>query len=69
LFAEARDTSFRAEKEVSRQFAVPLVVSVPVLLSPGEERQRARRAILEWVGGSFLVVVILAAEFFVFSKG
>ena len=66
---ELNDTSLRSEKEVSQSFPLPFVFGVPLLFSPTEERIRARRRILEWVGGSFLVTGVLVVELLVFLRG
>jgi succinoglycan biosynthesis transport protein ExoP len=68
-FVEVRDSSFRSEGEVSQHFTLPLVVGIPRLFTPAEERRRTRTRILEWVAGSLLFLAALAAEFVVYRRG
>jgi succinoglycan biosynthesis transport protein ExoP len=66
FFMDARDRAFHSEEDLSRSFALPLVVGVPLLLTPQEERSRARRRAFEWVAGSGLVLAVLLAQFYEF---
>jgi uncharacterized protein involved in exopolysaccharide biosynthesis len=66
FFMDARDRSFHSEEDLSRTFALPLVVGVPLLLTPQEERSRARMKAFEWVAGSGLVLAVLLAQFYEF---
>jgi polysaccharide biosynthesis transport protein len=65
---EAGDHSLRDEKDVSRRFGIPLVVSVPLLLSPAEERKRPWKMGLEWFAGSVLVIAVALAEYYVYRR-
>ena len=69
FFVEARDHSLRDEQELRRVFAFPLMLGVPMLLSKVEERRRSRAAVLEWLGGAILCLLIGAAEFYVYRRG
>ena len=66
---EVGDHSLQDEQDVSRRFGIPLVVSVPLLPSPAEERKRPWRIGLEWVAASVLVVAVALAEYYVYRKG
>ena len=66
---EAGDHCLYDEQDVSRRFGIPLVVSVPVLLSPAEERKRPWRMGLEWFAGSVLVIAVALAEYYVYRRG
>lgn len=66
---ELRDRSFRTEKEVQKHFKAPLVVGVPFLQTPAEERRHKWRVALEWIAGCAMLIVTLAAEFYVYSRG
>jgi hypothetical protein len=66
VLAEFRNPKLYEETEVNRRFSVPLVVGIPLLLAPAEERVRTRKRIFEWFGGSVLTAGVLAAELFVY---
>ena len=61
---EMRDRSFHSEEDLSRRFALPLVIGVPLLLTPVEQRSRTIRRNFEWVLGSGLALAMVAAEFY-----
>jgi len=69
LFLEIKDTSLRSEKDAAQLLNVPFVFGIPKLFSPMEERRRTSARTLEWIGGSFLVTMVLAAELFVWWRG
>jgi polysaccharide chain length determinant protein (PEP-CTERM system associated) len=69
FLVETGDHSLRDEQELSRVFAFPLMLGIPTMLSKVEERRRSRRAVLEWLGGTILCLLICATEFYVYRKG
>jgi polysaccharide biosynthesis transport protein len=69
LLAEVRDHSLRDEKELSRFFAFPLMVGLPMLLSKAEERRRSQAKVLEWFVGATLCLLVSATEFYVYWRG
>jgi len=66
---DARDDSFHSEKALSQSFALPLVLGVPLVLTPAETRARKGKMVFEWVAGSLMTLTMFAAEFYVFKKG
>jgi len=66
---DSRDRSFHSEKTLTDLFALPLVLSVPRLLTPSEERRIKWKRISEWITASALTITVLAAEFYVFRHG
>jgi polysaccharide chain length determinant protein (PEP-CTERM system associated) len=62
------DRSFHTEKELRDHLKAPLVVGIPLLLTPREERGRKLKLGVEWVAGSAIVLTVLAAEFYVFRQ-
>ena len=66
---DSRDRSFHSEKALSELFTLPLVLSVPMLLTPSEERGRKWRRAYEWSAGLVIVFAVLAAEFYVYRHG
>ncbi len=61
-----RNHSFYSDKELKQHFSVPLVVTVPELLTPAEEQGRRRQRAFEWLAATAMAVVVCAAEFYVF---
>jgi polysaccharide biosynthesis transport protein len=59
-----RDSSFHSEEDLRQHFALPLVIGVPLLLTPYEERSRTRRKAFEWVAGSGLVLAVVIAQLY-----
>jgi hypothetical protein len=66
---EIKKASFYTEEEMRQRFQVPFVLGIPTLRSPAEVRKRGRWAILEWVSGSVLVVLVLFAQLYACRKG
>jgi polysaccharide chain length determinant protein (PEP-CTERM system associated) len=69
LFVETKDHSLRDERELSRIFAFPLMLGVPMLLTKGEARRRLLVAVLEWLGGTILCLLMGLTEFYVYWRG
>jgi len=65
---ESKNHSLRNEHELRRIFAFPLMLGMPLLLSKGEVRRRSRVAVLEWLGGVMLCLLIGATEFLVYWR-
>jgi polysaccharide chain length determinant protein (PEP-CTERM system associated) len=64
-----RDHSVPDEQDARQRFGIPLVVGVPLLPSPAQERWRPWRIGLEWLAGSVLVTVVALAEYYVYRRG
>jgi succinoglycan biosynthesis transport protein ExoP len=60
---------FYTEKELSQRFPVPLVVGVPLLLTPAQLRVRSGRRAFEALAGAILLVAVCIAEFYVYRHG
>jgi uncharacterized protein involved in exopolysaccharide biosynthesis len=69
VLAEARDHSFRDEKDIRHDFKNCLVLAVPLMLGPAEKRKLSRRTLLEWVMACALVFFVLATELYVIRRG
>jgi len=66
---ETTNHSLRDEQDLRRNFAFPLMLGVPVLLSKVEERRRLRIKVLEWFAGVALCLLVCATEFYVYRRG
>lgn len=69
VLIEVRHASFYTESELKQRFALPIVLDIPPLPTPAELRTRSIRCALEWLGGSVLLLVVLAAEVYVVWRG
>jgi hypothetical protein len=48
---------------------MPLVLSLPLLLTPAEERGRKWKRALEWTAGCAIALTLGAVEFYVYRRG
>jgi succinoglycan biosynthesis transport protein ExoP len=69
FLVESTTGLFYSEKQFRNRIKVPLVIALPVFLTPGEERRRGWRKTVEWCAGSVLVLVVLVVEFYVYRHG
>jgi len=68
LLVETRDHSLRSEQELRKQYAFPLTLGVPLLLTKSEERKRSHLLTLEWLGGILTILLVGATEFLVYWR-
>ena len=66
---DSRDRSFHSEKSLSQLFALPLVLSVPLLRTPAEESGRKWKIAFEWLAGCVIILAVFAAEFYGYRRG
>lgn len=66
LLMEMRDTSFHAESDLIKCLAPPFVLGIPLLPTPREKRRKKWRQMFQWAAGSAMVLVVLAAELYVY---
>ncbi len=69
FLVNTRDRCFHSEKSLSERFALPLVVGVPMLLTPAEEGIRSWKRAFEWAAGCVMALAVFAAEFYVYRHG
>jgi polysaccharide biosynthesis transport protein len=69
LLVEMRNPSFQTEDEVTSRLALPLVVGIPLIFTPAEERARSRGKMLEWFAGSVVALAVVMAELYVYRHG
>jgi polysaccharide biosynthesis transport protein len=65
-FIDSMDHAFYSEKDLAAQLKLPIVVALPAVLLPSEERRRAWKRILEWCAATALVVVLVLVEYYVY---
>jgi len=66
---EMTQGSFYSEKRLRDRLKIPLVVGIPILLTRREARRRTWKGAVEWVAGSTVVLIMLAAEYYVYRRG
>jgi succinoglycan biosynthesis transport protein ExoP len=69
FLVEKSKAAFYEEKAMIRRFALPLVIGIPELTTRSEQRMRKFIGVVEWLCASVLVLVVIAAEFYVFRRG
>ncbi len=69
MFVESKDHSFLNEQDLRAAFTYPLMLGLPVMLSPSEVHNQSKRKALEWILGSALCLLVFVTEFYVFSRG
>jgi polysaccharide chain length determinant protein (PEP-CTERM system associated) len=66
LLIEMKDRSFHTEAELSAELAPPIIVSVPLILTPEEERRQSWSYKLQWIAASALMLLVSAVEFYAY---
>jgi polysaccharide biosynthesis transport protein len=66
VLAEIKNPKLYDEKEVKLRFSMPLVVGLPLLLSPAENRLRTCMRVFECSVGCVITIAVLAAEYYVY---
>ena len=66
---DMKNAAYHTEQELEKQFKLPIVLGVPLLLTPREERKRTWTRSFEWAAGFVLVLAVCAAEFYVYKLG
>jgi polysaccharide biosynthesis transport protein len=69
FLADSSDHSFYSERDLSQRFKLPLILSLPLSLTPPEAKRRVWRRRFEWAGATVLVMAVAMAEFYVLWKG
>ena len=69
VLMEMRDTSFHTEKDLTKHLAPPFVLGIPLLPTRVEERRQKRWNTFQWMAASAMLVIVAAAEFYVYKRG
>ncbi len=68
LLNEMRRPSFHAESETA-SLELPIVIGIPLFMTPTEKRSRALKRNFEWCAGVVLLCAVVTAEYFVYRHG
>lgn len=66
---DSEDHSFYSDKNVAQRLKVAFVVGVPLLLTSAEDRRQSWRKKFEWLAVTALLMLVVAAEFYVYRRG
>jgi hypothetical protein len=66
---EMRNTSFRTESEITKFLAPPLVVGIPLLITPKEQADLKWRNRFQVAAASVMLLIVLGAEFVIYRHG
>ena len=69
FLVEIRDRSLHTEQDLVRLGSLPVMVALPELLTPAEQRRRRRKRWLQWFAGILLLLVVIAGEIYVYWRG
>jgi polysaccharide chain length determinant protein (PEP-CTERM system associated) len=69
FLVDMRNRPFYTEKELGQQFPSPLVVGLPLLLTPVQRRMQGWRWAFEALAGCIVVAVMCVAEFYIYRHG
>jgi polysaccharide biosynthesis transport protein len=61
--------AFHTEEELRQKFPAPLVLAVPLMLTPAQQRMRPWRWAFEALAGCVLIGAVCVAEFYVYLHG
>ena len=64
--AELKNPAFYTEKDVTIHFGIPLVVGMPLLVSPQEMRSQFTRTVFQSIVGVVLAALVLVAVAWVY---
>jgi succinoglycan biosynthesis transport protein ExoP len=66
---DVKKKCFHTEKEIVANYSLPLVVSVPFLPTAAEQRAQTWTKVADAVAGGLMMLVVVAAEFYVYRHG
>jgi len=66
VLADIRNPRLYNEKEASSRLSIPLVVGLPLLLTPDEARLRRWKKFFELCSGSLLTLAVLVVQYYVY---
>jgi polysaccharide biosynthesis transport protein len=69
FLVESRNRAFHTEKALSRKFALPIILAVPLLLTLDEKRVASRMRKFEWVVGAAALLMVGAGELYIYVHG
>ena len=66
---DSKGHPFYSERAVAQRFENMVVVGVPALRTPAEERSRRRARVAEWMAATVLLLAVAAVEAYVYFRG
>jgi succinoglycan biosynthesis transport protein ExoP len=66
---ESRHRSFYTEEEIAGKFPMPIIIAMPLLLTPRETRERSWKNAAQYFVAVVLLLAVAAAEFYVYRHG
>jgi polysaccharide chain length determinant protein (PEP-CTERM system associated) len=66
VLIELKKSLFHTERDVILHFAIPLVISLPLIMTRRDERRGSWMRALEWVAGTMMVAIVLGTEAWVY---
>lgn len=69
VFMHMRDTSYTAEGDLIKHLGSPFVLGIPLLRTSREERRIKFKNLLQWSAAFAMLLVVSAAEFYVYKLG
>jgi polysaccharide biosynthesis transport protein len=66
---DSMDHAFYSEKDFSAYYKMPIVMALPEVLISSEQRMQSWKRVFEWCSATALVLVLLAAEYYVYRGG
>lgn len=66
FLVDSKDHSFHREKDLRRHQRFPIMVSVPLVLIPREQRRATWRRVFEWFGGAIVATSVSAAGLYLY---
>ena len=69
VLMQLRDTSYVDERDVTKHLGPPFVLGIPLLRTARELRRRKRNIALQFLSASTMLLLVCAAEFYVYKLG
>jgi polysaccharide biosynthesis transport protein len=66
---EILDSSLYSEIELRARFDFPITMGMPLLINARERRARSLKSALQWCAATFMLLAVLAAEYYVYRQG
>jgi polysaccharide chain length determinant protein (PEP-CTERM system associated) len=68
VVVELKAGGIHSEKDLSSIAQVPLILSIPVIRTPAEEKALVRNRVMTWVAATAIIVCVAAMEYYAYTK-